>query len=567
MSDQYKKHLGLLLFLAAIILAAGLGLRDPWPADEPRFALVAREMLASGDWLFPHVGGVLYPDKPPLFFWLVAALYALTESMRVSFLIPGLLAGMGVLWLVTDLARRLWTPRVAIWSGATLLALIQFPLQMKTGQLDALLCFWTTLGLYGLCRHLLAGPDWRWYTIAGLASGLGVITKGVGFLPFLIFLPYALAVNQGWVLSKIAWRDWRWSLAPIAFLVAVGIWLVPMLLAAADVTNPDLIAYRDNILLKQTVTRYTDSWGHIKPPWYLFTNAIPWLWMPVSLLLPWLIPAWRQDLKRRRPEILLLGGWILLVLLFFSLSGGKRSLYIFPAAPALAMIAGYHASQLMTRNGPRRVLFGLSLFLASSMLAGGAWLFVDATPLQQWVTDPHDQATLPWLILAIAAVLLLATAVTRIRRAPAGFAAVMTTLWIGLSVFVYPAINDVRSGKFIIDKVAAELPEGYSLGFVGWREQFLLHWDKPAVHFGYRRHDDLAESSDAANWLSGSSNRRLLLPGNMIDPCFDRSRILDVGLAHRSEWYLAGADAVNSECTAANADPVQKIVLYHSTSL
>ena len=59
--------------IALLVLGAGLGLRDPWPADEPRFALVARQMIESGNWLFPHRGPELYSGKPPLFVWLQAA--------------------------------------------------------------------------------------------------------------------------------------------------------------------------------------------------------------------------------------------------------------------------------------------------------------------------------------------------------------------------------------------------------------------------------------------------------------------------------------------------------------
>ena len=193
MTGSYRRHFGLLLLVTAAVLLAGIGLRDPWPADEPRFALIARDMVTGGDWLFPRVGGVVYPDKPPLFFWLIALLYALTGSLRLSFLLPGVLAGIAVVALVTDLARRLWDERAGILAGAALLTLLQFPLQMKTGQIDPLLCLWTTLGLYGLCRHLLGGPDWRWYAVGGLACGLGVITKGVGFLPLLVLVPYAYA--------------------------------------------------------------------------------------------------------------------------------------------------------------------------------------------------------------------------------------------------------------------------------------------------------------------------------------------------------------------------------------
>src|SRR6478672_9021762 len=86
--------------LGLLVIGAGLGLRDPWPADEPRFALIARDMLATGDWLIPRVGGDLYPDKPPFYFWLMAVSMALTGSMRVGFLVPSLLAGLGTLVLV-----------------------------------------------------------------------------------------------------------------------------------------------------------------------------------------------------------------------------------------------------------------------------------------------------------------------------------------------------------------------------------------------------------------------------------------------------------------------------------
>ena len=100
MTDNYRRAFFLLILVAAVILAAGLGLRDPWPADEPRFALIARDMVEGGNWLLPNVGGVLYPDKPPLHFWSVAALYQLTGSLRFSFLFPAFAAGLGTLsWL------------------------------------------------------------------------------------------------------------------------------------------------------------------------------------------------------------------------------------------------------------------------------------------------------------------------------------------------------------------------------------------------------------------------------------------------------------------------------------
>ena len=61
-----------------VLIFAGFGLRDPWPADEPRFAGVAFDMVRSGYWLIPHAGGDLYQDKPPLHFWMIAMSYVVT---------------------------------------------------------------------------------------------------------------------------------------------------------------------------------------------------------------------------------------------------------------------------------------------------------------------------------------------------------------------------------------------------------------------------------------------------------------------------------------------------------
>lgn len=549
MTRADRRRLVLLLLAGAVVLAAGLGLREPWAPDEPRFALVAKDMVESGDWLIPRVGGVLYPDKPPLFFWLVAGFYALTGSISVAVLLPSLFAGLGVLWLVHDLARRLWSPGIALWTGAALLATVQFPLQIKAGQIDGLLCFWTTLGLYGLSRHLLLGPDWRWLAIAGAACGLGVITKGVGFLPLLVLLPWLYARRAGWSVPTIGWSR-RWLMLPAAFLAAVGLWLVPMLLATTGSGDPGLAQYRDNILLTQTVTRYADPSGHIKPLWYLWTNAVPWLWLPLTLLLPWLVPAWIRDLRARNPVTLLFLAWVLLVLLFFSLSDGKRSVYILPALPALALAAGPQLPGVLARAHARGSLFALTLVLATLPLAGGLYALAEPSVLTERLDVP-EPALLAWIAVFIGAAAAAVALVLRPGRAAAGYAGAVCVLWIGTSLLVYPRIDATRSGEAVIEAAASALRPGESLGFAGWKEQFLLQWNRPAVHFGYRRDDDVGESRDAAAWLSLAPARRLLLPERMVEPCFDETNLVPLGTAHRQEWLLADEHAVRPDCRAS----------------
>lgn len=567
-SDGLRNPALWLFVIAALVLAAGMGLRDPWPADEPRFALIAKDMVESGDWLIPRVGGVLYPDKPPLFFWFVAAVYAITGSLSIAFLTPTFIAGLAVLWLVHDLARRLWDRQAALWTAAALLATVQFPLQMKSGQIDGFLCLWTTLGLYGLCRHLLLGPDWRWYGIAGFASGLGVITKGVGFLPFLLVVPWLAAQRARWPLPVISGGG-RWLLAPAAFAAAVALWLVPMLLATSG--SADLLQYRNDILFRQTVTRYSDAWGHIKPFWYLFTNAVPWLWLPLTLLLPWLVPAWSRDLKQRSVATLLLGAWILLVLLFFSLSDGKRGVYIFPAAPALALLAGRHLPAILAHSGARRALFALAALLAVAPLAVGIYTLADPEPLRASLSEPSRAGTLSWASIAIGVLATVPLAVFRVRRAAYAVAGVAACFSLPAPLLVYPLIDSTRSGAAIIAAVEAidaadpSLRRDGNLGFADWKEQFLLQWNGPAVHFGYRREDPDAESLDAARWLSSDARHRVVLPDALVEPCFDRPQLLELGLAHRQHWFLAAGPAVLPPCRAL-AGQLSSVVVYYDPS-
>ncbi|HWQ10779.1 MAG TPA: glycosyltransferase family 39 protein, partial [Holophaga sp.] len=265
--DEDRRSLLLLLLIAFVVLAAGLGLRDPWPADEPRFALVAKHMVESGQWLFPFRGGQVYPDKPPLFMWCIAVLYRITGSMRVAFLLPSLIAGMGCLALVHDLGRRLWDRRTAFRAGLLLLFTIQFTAQAKLAQIDMLVTGFITLGVYGFLRFLLCGGGWRWYYLGWFAAGLGVITKGVGILAPLVLIPACWTHRDE--LRAAGRKAWLKGLAgPLVMVLAISLWLVPMLLVVQASHDSVLLGYRNDILFRQTVTRYAESWHHVQPFWY-----------------------------------------------------------------------------------------------------------------------------------------------------------------------------------------------------------------------------------------------------------------------------------------------------------
>ncbi len=66
-----------------------------------------------------------------------------------------------------DLGRRLWNREAGLHAAWLLLFTVQFTLQARRGQLDALLMFCTVLSLYCLLRQLLLGGGWWWAVGAG----------------------------------------------------------------------------------------------------------------------------------------------------------------------------------------------------------------------------------------------------------------------------------------------------------------------------------------------------------------------------------------------------------------
>lgn len=535
-----------LLLLALAVLAPGIGLRDPAPPDEPRFALAARTMWDSGKWLLPQRGSELYAHKPPLFMWLQAGSYGLVRDWQVAFLLPSLLAALATLGLVHDLGRRLWCPRVGRHAALALLVTLQFGLQARRGQIDMVLVAMTTLSLWALLRHLLVRRSPGLALLAGVAAGLGTVTKGVGFLPLLSLLPWWWSGR-----GRPAVPPVRGGLLALGFAGGCLVWLGPLLATAIGSADPALAAYLDEILLRQTAQRYADPWHHLRPAWY-YLPVIATLWLPGVLLLPWLLPAWRRRWRRGDARMVVLLGWAALVLLFLSASPGKREVYILPALPALCLAAAPLLPGLLPRHPVRLALRGYLLALALLLLGMGAGMLLDLGGLGERVASGRglsigDLRQLGWALVATGACAGLAVAGTR-RRIGHGLVAATAVLWLGHGLGMAPALDASSSGRGLMEAARARLPAGAELGLVAWTEQLLLQAPAGTVDFGFERPWPLQWQAAAA-WQGAAPERRWLLSDReALDPCVAPGRSVAVGRANRREWVLLPASAWRDAC-------------------
>nr|WP_299246082.1 glycosyltransferase family 39 protein [uncultured Halomonas sp.] len=544
--------LGLMLF-ALVLLGLGIGLRDPWPADEPRFALNALEMLKTGQFWFPHRGGEPYPDKPPLFMWASALSIAITGSVRLGFLLPSLFAALGTLVLVVDLTRRLYGQRIALLSGLALLATLQFVLQAKAAQIDMLLTFFTTLGAYGLLRHALLGPARRWWFIGFAAMGFGVITKGVGFLP-LSLLPAWLWFAWRGQATKITWKALGLGLAVL--LAVVALWALPMILVATFGNDPRLAAYRDNILFKQTGERYADSWHHLKPWYYYLVEVLPWAWMPLVLALPWAIPAWWRRARRGDARLLLPLSGVILILVFFSLSPGKRGVYVLPTIPLLVLALAPLLPGILGRRVFNWLGAGVLTLLGGVLLVAGL-LGALGLPALSKLAERHDIVPWAWwILLGITAAGLLAW--LRPRRGMLALPLWLALFWITWSTWGYVLQNGTRSPRRMMQEIVSVTGDDAWLALPSFDEEFLLQSRQPSVHFG-----DKTPVNDqfkrAFNWLGGAPRQRwMLTEQRRADdyPCIDLTQARDMGHQNSNDWWLIPGSAMVGCKGDENAAPL-----------
>ena len=551
-----RRRLLLFLLFSLVLLGSGIGLRDPWPSDEPRFALVAQQMVTSGDWLFPHRGSELYSDKPPLMFWLQAASYEVVRDWRVAFMLPSLLSGLLVLVLVWDLGRRWWNPRVGLYAAGALLFTFQFTFQFKRAQIDPVVVAWITLANWGLLRHFVRGPDWRAFWLGCGAAGLGVITKGVGVIAFLMFVPYlALRWGGGGDLTRTQGAKLRWLAGLACFLLPIALWLVPMLLVAHARGTPAYSGYVQDLLFRQTAQRYADSWNHAQSFWY-YLPIVLFSWLPLSLAYPGLVPRWWRALRARDARIVLPLAWVLLVIVFFSLPRGKRDVYILPALPMLALASAPYLEELTRTLWLRASAFvlaaasgGLLVGVAASALFAGGQLQHAAQRLL-----PQADAVEWMIVLAIGGGLLLGALVFRVRHGVQGLLAGLLGMWLVWSFAAWPLMNGERSARDVMQRAGQLVGPEAEIGMVAWKEQNLLMADRPMRDFGFKKPWP-EQFAAAVQWQAGDpAHRWIFALDQAMGECVERARAIEVGHANRRDWWLFRADAVVPGCTPGGGE-------------
>ena len=321
--DRLKPYrLGLLLVFTAIVLFFNLNAWSVTESSEARYAEIGKEMLESGDWMHPQLMGIYHYHKPPMTYWITAFSYKIFGVspfsarffLQVSILIEILLVYLIGKLLIKDSKKA--------FLGAMLYA--SFPTVIIAGRALTTDAYLTTFILAAIYFWILYSQiNKPWILLLSYASlGLGFLTKG----PVDLIVPLVLLVFQKITKKKIQGSVFLHAFGVILML-GIGLsWFLKLYWEDSR--------FLDYFFFKHTVDRFaTDTFGRSQPIWFypvlLILTAFPW----VLILLSKSKSIW----KSQKPLPKVFWVWLVVPVVFFSLSHSKLVLYILPVYSGMAL--------------------------------------------------------------------------------------------------------------------------------------------------------------------------------------------------------------------------------------
>ncbi len=459
-------------------------------ADEPRYAQVAREMLARHDWITPTLGGKPWLEKPPLFYWQAMLAYSIFG--------------------VSD-----WAARLPSAADATLMvvAIYLFLKRFRPGfQLDGALMTASAAGVISFARAastdmplaamfslaLLAWYAWqesgahRFLVAFYFFLALGALAKG----PVAPFLAAAIIA-----LFAAAKRDYRlllrslWVPGMLLFCAVVLPWYI-----AVQVKNPEFFQV---FIFQHNLARFgSNLYHHTQPFWYyapvLLLGLIPWI-VVVAASLAETIRVWwverREMLSSGDALNVFLVIWLAVPTAFFSLSQSKLPGYIVPALPAgTLLLAEYIRRRVTGGESPSMFLTILHSIVAATPIVPALMI--------QYIVLQHR---LPWgkaaaISFMFAAVLAIGIAIT--LRTKLGFGALrfITLVPVVLAVAAVlrlgaPALDSTLSARPLANEIShlenkqlplavAHVSRETEYGLAFYRNQIIARYDSGQIPAG-----------------------------------------------------------------------------------
>jgi 4-amino-4-deoxy-L-arabinose transferase-like glycosyltransferase len=451
-------YLFILLAFGGVLFFYNLGGWDLWNPDEPRYAQIGKEMLQGEGWIIPHLNSEVYLDKPPLFFWLMAATGTIIGGMTESAArFPAALFALLTLPLLFFLGKRLFSEKGGFFAALILATNVEFLWLARRACLDTTLTFFTTAAI--TCLYIgfyQQRGRWVLYLFAYLAMALGVLTKlqiGV-IVPVLVVGGYFLVRREFGFFKDPA------HIPGMALFVAlIGGWLALAYLSGGQ-------EYLWGLLYKKTASTFFGTASHDRPLYYYLMNFpgnfVPWIiFFPSALI-------YGLSAQGRKKEFIFVLLWFAVLLVFFSIAKAKRELYLLPLYPATALMVGNLLAELPlgAEGAQRRITtIPLMVLIIALILTAISLPIVAALKGSFYLEHPWEIGSVTALIAGGGACLSFLAYHYRRRDLP--FYIIVTTIF-ALSLYgatrIFPEINRYKSARPLSQAIVSAMRPGDQLG-------------------------------------------------------------------------------------------------------
>ncbi|SFL93274.1 ArnT family glycosyltransferase [Pelosinus propionicus] len=433
-----QKYLGIFLlsFFFYMFFSHMMPITDP---VESNYALTAKEMVLSADWISPRIYGNIWFDKPVFFYWTTAIAFQLFGfSEWAARIPPAFFASVGLV-LMYWFTLKIVKPRVAILAVLVMGTSFEYIVLAKLIVTDMVFFVFNcaALGFFYLGYVNLDGSKKRWYQFGYVSMALAVLTKGpIGvLLPGLVILVF-IAVQRKWSQGK------EWFIPSGIFLFAAV--ALPWYAAMYAMHGTEFINsfFGVHNYLRATVSEHPKdnvSYYYIA---VFILSMLPWSALAIKAL----IQGCRDFRSQSSPLLLFLFLWTAAYFGFYSLMATKYLTYTFPIVFPVSIITAIHLEKMLAEGKKAAIVYWavvpFVLLLLVYMIVAYRYL-----------------AGLGLIITVGSLLLLLLLFFYRSnRRTAADFFKLLCWCQLGayiiLCLFVFPAMAQSRSGKEIAESIA-----------------------------------------------------------------------------------------------------------------
>jgi len=358
---------------------------------EPREASVAVSMIEKNQWILPQVYADEIAYKPPLMHWLIAA-FSLPGDKVTPFTsrLPSALAFTGLIICSFLYFGRNLRMQESFLTALILLTTFELHRGAMSARVDMLLTFLIVCALFKLFRweeqKKLKGFPW----LIPLIMSFAVLTKGpVGIvLPLLVFAVYLLVLRYNF-----------WKIAGKLILLALIASILPLIWY--------VLAYQKggeqfmNLVWAENFGRFFEinnlnvqyDLGHKGGGWYnwalLAAGFIPWtLLLLISLFglsykrftFSGIRPIWNKFMQMEKIKLFSVIATVV-IFLFYSIPVSKRSVYLMPAYPFIAIFIAQYVLYLTEYKAKITRIFALVIGIIACIIC----LLVFLTATTHWI--------------------------------------------------------------------------------------------------------------------------------------------------------------------------------------